>query len=160
MDFAKTAASQAEVVGKDLNENFIKPTAQKLQDPSLRHNISAKFQTFGHQVIQTGDKGIDYLSKVIGMDEDTMRYQKADAQTDNFVNNNQQYGWSQTTQAHQQIPPTSDQTEFEPQKSPEENVQFHDALPDSSAKPESPSKISNNNNNNGWDVDEDEWASF
>lgn len=49
-ELAKVAITQAEVLGKEINENVIKPTSQKIQDPNLRQNISQSFSQFGKSV--------------------------------------------------------------------------------------------------------------
>ena len=65
VEVAKLAATQAEVLGREVNEHVIKPTTQKLQDPNLRQNISSTLSHLGKTVVETSDRGIHYISGAI-----------------------------------------------------------------------------------------------
>jgi hypothetical protein len=49
-EVARVAVTEASRLGSELNENVIKPTTQKIQDPSFRQNVSTGFQQFGRNV--------------------------------------------------------------------------------------------------------------
>lgn len=59
------AAQQAQVVGRELNTNVIQPTAQKLQDPNLRQNISTTFSSITKSVAETGERGFNMVQGAI-----------------------------------------------------------------------------------------------
>lgn len=64
-EVAKVAAIQAGKLGNELNENVIKPTAAKIQDPNFRQNVASSVQNFGKHVAETSEKSISYISASI-----------------------------------------------------------------------------------------------
>ena len=49
-ELARTAQAEAIKISRDVNDNYIKPTTEKLQDPSFRQNVSTTFNQLGASV--------------------------------------------------------------------------------------------------------------
>ncbi|KAJ3112096.1 hypothetical protein HK100_002451 [Physocladia obscura] len=59
------AVSGAEQLGQTLTENVIKPTTTALRDPNLSNNLSSTLNTFGHVVVEGGNKGLSFVKSVV-----------------------------------------------------------------------------------------------
>jgi ADP-ribosylation factor GTPase-activating protein 1 len=138
IEVAKMAATQAETLSKDLNDNYIKPTTQRIQDPNFRQNITTSIQSLGKSVVETSDRSITYLTSAIAGD-----LSPRDAPVSPAVNEQ-----SESEPFHLSEPPTVSSP-------PTSNT-----MP----LPENPAQKAQNDQKNGsatdWDVKDDDWEAF
>ena len=160
VEVAKLAATQAETLTKEVNENIIKPTAQKVQDPNFTRNITTNLQSFGRTVVETGDKGFNYLTNAIA-GELSPRQTPPNQSSQQPVDD-----WNMPPSEHQTTSPsmsTSDwnqpsarSEEFFPQpiqqQAPVQQSQPAMVNLQTSTQPKQDSS--------GWDVKDEDWEAF
>ncbi|KAJ3175852.1 Zn finger-containing GTPase- Activating Protein for ARF [Geranomyces variabilis] len=65
LSVAKMAVSGAEMVGQQVAEKVIQPTATAVRDPNFKDNLSRSVTSFGSKVAETGQKGFGYASDFV-----------------------------------------------------------------------------------------------
>ncbi|KAJ3166986.1 hypothetical protein HK101_011858 [Irineochytrium annulatum] len=62
---AELAVSGAELLGQQVSENVIKPTAAALRDPEFTNNVSSTLSSLQQKAVEGGTKGISFVSNLV-----------------------------------------------------------------------------------------------